>query len=253
MANINVTSINKSICDRTNIDSIKFYGLNNITSMQQFALNVNVSPRVMATSLREVVFKKCDLSKVVYISYFAGGISALTKIEGIETLSPSENNSVSGGGFGSTKIDYIHPSFFKKIIKLGDHFYGCPNLKFVDISQAELIYFRNTFANSALETLIMGNIANGMEFSGSPFGSNLKNLSFAEGKTVKGDVIISSTNKLTKQSVLNLINAAAANVTYTLHSTVYNKCASGGEWYSDVQAAIDAKALQGYTVTLISA
>ena len=99
----------------------------------------------------------------------------------------------------------------------------------------------------------MGNIANGMEFSGSPFGSNLKNLSFAEGKTVKGDVIISSTNKLTKQSVLNLINAAAANVTYTLHSTVYNKCASGGEWYSDVQAAIDAKALQGYTVTLISA
>lgn len=71
--------------------------------------------------------------------------------------------------------------------------------------------------------------------------------------TILESINLKTLSKLTEQSVLNIINAAAANVTYTLHSTVYGKCASGGEWYSDVQAAIDAKALEGYTVTLISA
>lgn len=60
-------------------------------------------------------------------------------------------------------------------------------------------------------------------------------------------------NSLIKESVLNIINAAAANVTYTLHATIYPKCASGGEWHTDIQSAIDAKAAQGYVVTLISA
>lgn len=59
---------------------------------------------------------------------------------------------------------------------------------------------------------------------------------------------------ISKQSILNIINAVQENnLTFKFHSVVYNKCASGGEWYTDIQNAIDAKALQGYTVTLISA
>lgn len=75
---------------------------------------------------------------------------------------------------------------------------------------------------------------------------------------ITADKITISTNfklmtSLIKESVLNIINAAAANVTYTLHATIYAKCASGGEWHTDIQAAIDTKAAQGFTVTLISA
>ena len=70
---------------------------------------------------------------------------------------------------------------------------------------------------------------------------------------IKTNLGIGNLNNLLKYNVISIINAAAANVTYTLHSTVYAKCASGGEWHTDIQAAIDAKAAQGYTVTLISA
>lgn len=64
---------------------------------------------------------------------------------------------------------------------------------------------------------------------------------------------LSSTGVLTKQSIINIINASQANLTHTLQASVYAKCASGGVWHTDIQAAIDAKAAQGYVVTLISA
>lgn len=70
---------------------------------------------------------------------------------------------------------------------------------------------------------------------------------------IKTNMGIGNLNNLLKNNVLSIIEAAAANVTYTLHSTIYAKCASGGEWHNDIQAAIDAKAAQGYIVTLISA
>ena len=70
---------------------------------------------------------------------------------------------------------------------------------------------------------------------------------------IKTNMGIGNLNNLLKNNVLSIIQAAQANVTYTLHSTIYAKCASGGEWHSDIQAAIDTKSTQGYVVTLISA
>ena len=70
---------------------------------------------------------------------------------------------------------------------------------------------------------------------------------------IKINLYLTSTGVLTKQSVINVINATFANVTHTLQSSVYAKCASGGIWHADVQAALDAKAAEGFTVTLISA
>ena len=80
--------------------------------------------------------------------------------------------------------------------------------------------------------------------------TNLVNINI---KKNNASFLFDYSSNLSKQSIINLINAAVANISYTLHSTIYNKCKSGGEWYTDVQAAIDAKALEGYTVTLISA
>ena len=70
---------------------------------------------------------------------------------------------------------------------------------------------------------------------------------------VLSNLSIGNCSGMSKEGVLSLINFAARNNTYTLHSLVYNKCATGGEWNADIQAAIDAKAAQGFTVTLISA
>lgn len=72
-------------------------------------------------------------------------------------------------------------------------------------------------------------------------------------KNIYNNIDLSATNGLIKENILSFINFSKNNNTYTLSQTIYNKCASGGEWNADVQAAIDAKALEGYTVTLISA
>lgn len=71
-------------------------------------------------------------------------------------------------------------------------------------------------------------------------------------KNIYSNINLSSTNGLIKENILSFINFSKNNNTYTLSQTIYAKCASGGEWYTDIQAAIDAKALEGYTVTLIS-
>lgn len=115
---------------------------------------------------------------------------------------------------------------------------------------------RQVWANNVLETLHLGIFAAYSKHSACTVlvsQAGYPNLANVTAEAIAIDMDFKATAKLTEQSVINIINAAVANVTYTLHSTVYNKCASGGEWNADVQAAIDAKALEGYTVTLISA
>ena len=70
---------------------------------------------------------------------------------------------------------------------------------------------------------------------------------------IKANIDFGNLVNPSKDGIISIINKAEANITFKLHATPYAKCASGGMWYSDVQAAIDAKAQQGYTVTLISA
>lgn len=70
---------------------------------------------------------------------------------------------------------------------------------------------------------------------------------------IKTNLYIQNTNALTEGDVLSLIEAAAADVTYFLQTATYNNCSESGAWYYSVKAAIDAKAAQGFTVTLISA
>lgn len=76
---------------------------------------------------------------------------------------------------------------------------------------------------------------------------------FATKDILYDTIQIESSNGLTKENVLSFIKHAAISLTIKLSSTIYAKCKQDGEWYDDIQAAIDAKALEGYTVTLISA
>lgn len=86
-----------------------------------------------------------------------------------------------------------------------------------------------------------------------PIKSSVSMLVNIDADVIRINLNISSTSALTKQSIINIINASQANLTHTLQASVYAKCASGGVWHTDIQAAIDAKAAQGYTITLISA
>lgn len=70
---------------------------------------------------------------------------------------------------------------------------------------------------------------------------------------IKTNINVSNALYLEMTDVLSLINHAESNVTYTLNPNTYNLCKQGGIWYNNIQAAIDAKAAQGFTVTLISA
>lgn len=136
---------------------------------------------------------------------------------------------------------------------------------FTDASALQEVEFRNAIFNKVTTTAYMLNRAYALtklklpnaQFDSLTTVSNMfidaTNLETIEIKSFKISLNLRWQSKLTEQSVINLINAAQASITITLHSTVYNKCASGGEWYTDIQAAIDAKALEGYTVTLISA
>lgn len=106
---------------------------------------------------------------------------------------------------------------------------------------------------TSLETLKIPTITTGTNINSTYALTEATNLENLQIDHVFMNVSWKNQSKLTKQSIINLVNAAEANITYTLHATPYAKCASGGEWYTDVQAAINAKAQQGYTVTLISA
>ena len=119
---------------------------------------------------------------------------------------------------------------------------------YIDISECSLeTYDYYYFSGPTLATIY----APAINSSLAGFLSSVSNLIATDD--VKANLSIGNCSGMSKEGVLSLINYAARNNTYTLHATVYNKCATGGEWHADVQAALDAKAAEGFTVTLISA
>lgn len=61
-------------------------------------------------------------------------------------------------------------------------------------------------------------------------------------KGIKVSVAFSNSPNLSKASLLYMINneASTSAITITLHASVYAKCQSGGEWYSDISTALAA-------------
>ena len=112
-----------------------------------------------------------------------------------------------------------------------------------DLNTTDYYYF----SGSTLTTIYVPKIKSNL----SGFLSGVSDLIATDD--VLSNLSIGNCSGMSKEGVLSLINFAARNNTYTLHSSVYGKCASGGEWHTEIQSAIDAKAAQGFTVTLISA
>lgn len=181
----------------------------------------------------------------------------------INILKFDTSNVINFQGFGSTQsIKSINLDKFTSTEKVQnfEQAFNFMRISVLDVSHISTIGVKSSDGLKNLvwwgnvETIILGNYLDNTYASGDLIfaagSTNIKNIS---AEKISLSLSLKYSNNITKQSVLNIINAAAANVTYTLHSTVYNKCASGGEWYTDIQAAIDAKAQQGYTVTLISA
>lgn len=125
---------------------------------------------------------------------------------------------------------------------------GASYRHYIDISECELnttdySYFMANTLTKVYAPKIKSNL--------SGFMSGVSDLIATDD--VLSNLSIGNCSGMSKDGVLSLINFAARNNTYTLHSSVYGKCASGGEWHTEIQSAIDAKAAQGFTVTLISA
>lgn len=159
-------------------------------------------------------------------------------------------------GESITILDYIEMvgvnlnNIFDYYFAFGQNAVETDGQRIIDMSQCKgaITTTTNYFAARAKCLWYMPNIenwGNGLTLQG-------QSRIIAKGY-IKTNIGIGNLNNLLKNNVLSIIQAAQANVTYTLHSTIYAKCASGGEWHTDIQAAIDAKAAQGYIVTLISA
>ena len=203
-----------------------------------------------------MVFEKCDFSTCTNERAIFARRSGLVSIIGLDDSKHDNNTSVQEMFLGVPctfeKFNWQNV-FCSQSINISSAFYGAIRVYQVDFRKCKPILMNYTFAE-----------INSIKKIGFPFVKNstiIKNVSLnaaineieCEPMSIYGNIVVSQCNALFESAILNLINAAAANVTYTLHPTVYAKCASGGEWHTDIQAAIDAKAAQGFTVTLISA
>ncbi len=73
---------------------------------------------------------------------------------------------------------------------------------------------------------------------------------------LKADLSFGQSERLTKESLLHMIENCASNATFTitLHSDVYAKCQEGGEWFDDVDYRLArANDLSNTIITLASA
>lgn len=71
--------------------------------------------------------------------------------------------------------------------------------------------------------------------------SNCYSLEEIKLSGLKFSVEIKYSQLLTLNSILYIINnvdTSATNIVVTLHSTVYSKCTTGGDWYNDVSSAL---------------
>ena len=87
----------------------------------------------------------------------------------------------------------------------------------------------------------------GLNISGLTASSTLSNafllcgsLETLELKGLKVSIDLSSSSVISKESLLYIINneTSTGAITITLNSSVYAKCQSGGDWYSDVSTAL---------------
>ena len=252
--NTSITSLQNAFNEKHNISVIELYGLKDVTSLY----NMFRGATSVDYNLEKVIFKNFDFSKITTEYNVFVRRRGLKSLIGFDSMKHSSNINLNSTFQQCYSLEFGNDFKWENVVHenitdLTNCFYDVRSLnnKKIDCSKASTAKLQGTFFNCYVEDVYLP-ITN-VDTNITSIFEGAQNLRNIYAQTIFKDINIRWSQRLTKQSILNIINAAAANVTYTLHSTVYNKCASGGEWYTDVQAAIDAKALEGYTVTLISA
>lgn len=252
-----ITSLSNMFYMITNLQSVELYGIKGFTS----AVSVFDKTNGNDTTLINVRFKNCDFLYCTNEQNIFKGRKNLVNVIGYTDSSHVLNTNLGGIFWDCRNVDLSTLNYNNLINQNIKNLYsafcyvgnGTENgVEYVDLhlckscTNIDQIFYASFIKNVYLPDI------NSDTTIGTWITSATKIFHIDVDKIAQS-MTFKYLNQLDKQSVLNIINAAAANVTYTLHSTIYNKCASSGEWYSDIQAAIDAKAQQGYTVTLISA
>ena len=244
-----VTSLADAFNENLVLDYIELYGLNDIKTGQQ-TFN-------KCQNIKKCIFKNCDASLLTNGQLMFQNIGVNYNSEVVLVLPKNfapTNCERLFAGYKPLNRTPIPKEVFKNAKNL-DICFGSAKVDVVDYSLFSNAYYWYRagfyFYKTEIPTVILPKIYSTCRFDADFFGITNINIIFTD--TVEHDIPFTNCISMSKDSVIGAINAAAANVTYTLYSAVYNKCALGGEWNTDVQAAIDAKALEGYTVTLISA
>ena len=131
------------------------------------------------------------------------------------------------GFFGNGEIEVIGADDFT-LSGVGSAFMSCPKLK----GFAGVIKFNSSVTNTS-------NV-----FAGA------YSLQDVQISGLNANISFANSPNLSKDSLLYMINNASTTAfTITLHATVYAKCQSGGDWYSEVSAALSVHT----NITLASA
>lgn len=235
-----ITSLKESFQAKTaNLNYLELYLPNShsLTDMSNFLYATNANNNQQYAYL-QLVIKDIDTSNVVSLER-AFRNSALKDVAFLNKL----NTKSCKNFFNMLQCQYITEMDFRGVDVTSSE----GNTENDGIStQAEYMY--------CLRDIHFGNFLSNPNNNGCrPIKTSVSMLVNIDADIIRININLSTTGVLTKQSIINIINASQANLTHTLQASVYAKCASGGVWHTDIQAAIDAKAAQGFTVTLISA
>lgn len=224
-----VTSLANAFNEKTNISKVVICGLKDLTAMNRIFRGGSGND----TTLKKVVFKKCDFTKVTTLNSGFNNRRGLESIEGLDSTKWSLNTNLQYAFIYNYNL--IFPKYFKwgdfvtdKVESLNLAFGDCRMLVNgnpikggkVDCSNATPTSINAAFQNCFAEVLGLPNISENCDTVNAFNGAiPLKDVTI---QSLKNDLNFKNSSYLTEQSVVNLFNAVATDgITLTFHATVY--------------------------------
>ena len=197
-----------SINGKSNIDKFNVFGLNDFTILGGCFYN--------ATALKEVVFKKCDLSSITNVTsmFNQNPLQKLTLNYGFAPSNMTEF--LCRVDSPSLKLDKM---IFKNATTMLRAFYNS-NIDEIDLSEAEKITTIESMSGGGIVYILhLPTLKNTVTITGNVFSTSLQTVTI---KSLETSISFARCGQLTEQSVVNLFNAVAADgITLTFHATVY--------------------------------
>jgi len=224
-----VTSLANAFNEKTNISEVVICGLKDLTAMNRIFRGGSSND----ITLKKVVFKNCDFTKVTTLNSGFNNRRGLKSIEGLDSSEWKQNTNLQYAFIYDYNL--IFPPNFKwdkfvtaKVTQLGLAFGDCRMLVSsspinggkIDCSNATPTNMDSAFLNCFAEVICLPIIDENCSvtniFSGALY---LKTLTI---KSLSTNLNIEKSSALTEQSVVNLFNAVAADgITLTFHPTVF--------------------------------